>query len=97
MSDRQEPAHGARLTVFSTKVGYDFGSYRIFSGAAAPEPANVVDTYGDHTGCGVDRDLWSPGQRNLEPSVTGMLEHQGSRQTTIYFLMNLRILHLNLK
>jgi hypothetical protein len=70
-------------------VGFDFGSYRTFSHAAAPEPANVADTSGDHIGCGVDQELWNSDQRDLELSVTGMLEHQGTRKTTIYFLINL--------
>ncbi|WP_158598763.1 hypothetical protein [Haloarcula sp. Atlit-120R] len=31
--------------LISTKVGYDFGNYRILSGAPHPNPANVADRY----------------------------------------------------
>jgi len=59
--------------VFSTRVGHYFGSYRMFSGAAVPEPANVADTCSDHTGSGTEQDLW-----NRWPTTSRTVRHSGA-------------------
>lgn len=81
--------------VCSTRVGCYFGSYRIFSGAAVPEPANVADTCSELPGAESSQTCGTAGQPDREQFVKGLPEHQSPGQISIRILISFRICRLN--